>query len=65
MANGVYMSGIFGSSPVSPLQKHMSKVYACATELVPLFNAVINEDWDEVARLQKIISLSLREMRMY
>lgn len=56
MAVGGYMSGIFGSSPVSPLQKHMAKVYSCASELVPLFNAVINEDWDEVARLQKIIS---------
>lgn len=61
MAVGGYMGGIFGSSPVSPLQKHMSKVYACATELVPLFNAVINEDWDEVARLQKIISDLERE----
>jgi len=56
MAVGGYMGGIFGSSPVSPLQKHMSKVYACASELVPLFNAVINEDRDEVARLQKVIS---------
>ena len=50
------MGGIFGSSPVSPLQTHMSKVYACASELIPLFNAVINEDWDEVSRLQQIIS---------
>ena len=56
MTVGGYMGGIFGSSPVSPLQKHMSKVYACASELVPLFNAVINEDWDEVSRLQQIIS---------
>jgi predicted phosphate transport protein (TIGR00153 family) len=56
MAKGGYMSGIFGSSPVSPLQLHMSVVYKCASELVPLFNAVINEDWDEVARLQQIIS---------
>ena len=56
MAKGGYMSGIFGSSPVSPLQQHMSKVYKCAQELVPLFNAVINEDWDEVSRLHKVIS---------
>jgi len=56
MARGGYMGGIFGSSPVSPLQTHMSKVYACASELIPLFNAVINEDWDEVSRLQQIIS---------
>jgi len=50
------MSGIFGSSPVSPLQEHMSKVYACASELIPLFNAVINEEWDEVANSQQLIS---------
>lgn len=56
MAKGGYMSGIFGSSPVSPLQKHMSKVYACASELIPLFNAVINEDWDEVVKRQQLIS---------
>jgi len=56
MAKGGYMGGIFGSSPVSPLQKHMAKVYACASELIPLFNAVINEDWDEVAKCQRLIS---------
>ena len=56
MTVGGYMGGIFGSSPVSPLQKHMSKVYACASELIPLFNAVINEDWDEVAKHQQLIS---------
>ena len=56
MAKGGYMGGIFGSSPVSPLQKHMSKVYACTSELIPLFNAVINEDWDNVAKSQQLIS---------
>jgi len=56
MAKGSYMSGIFGSSPVSPLQKHMSKVYACASELIPLFNAVINEEWDDVIKHQQLIS---------
>jgi len=56
MAKGGYMSGIFGSSPVSPLQKHMSKVYACASELIPLFNAVINENWDDVIKHQQLIS---------
>jgi predicted phosphate transport protein (TIGR00153 family) len=50
------MGGIFGSSPVSPLQAHMKIVYDCASELIPLFNAVINEDWDEVSRLQQRIS---------
>ncbi|MDT8282310.1 MAG: TIGR00153 family protein [Gammaproteobacteria bacterium] len=55
MVRGGYMSGIFGSSPVSPLQKHMSKVYDCASALVPLFNAVINEDWDDVSKHQQRI----------
>ena len=56
MVVGGYMGGIFGSSPVSPLQAHMTKVYACASQLIPLFNAVINEDWDQVRTVQKKIS---------
>lgn len=56
MSKGGYMSGIFGRSPVSPLQEHMTKVYACASELVPLFNAVINEDWETVRQSQQKIS---------
>jgi len=56
MPAGGYMSGIFGSSPVDPMQQHMAKVYACASELVPLFNAVINEDWETVKKLQQKIS---------
>ena len=56
MPVGGYMSGIFGSSPVDPMQEHMAKVYACASELVPLFNAVINEDWDTVEKKQRKIS---------
>jgi len=60
MPLGGYMSGIFGSSPVDPMQEHMAKVYACASELVPLFNAVINEDWETVEQTQQKIS-SLEE----
>lgn len=56
MPVGGYMSGIFGSSPVDPMQEHMAKVYACASELVPLFNAVINEDWATVETTQQKIS---------
>ena len=60
MPLGGYMSGIFGRSPVDPMQEHMAKVYACASELVPLFNAVINEDWETVEETQQKIS-SLEE----
>lgn len=56
MPKGGYMSGIFGSSPVDPMQKHMDKVYACASELIPMFNAVVDEDWDAVRKRQQKIS---------
>ena len=56
MARGGYMSGIFGNSPVAPMQKHMAKVYACASQLIPLFEAVIAEDWEKVQGLQQEIS---------
>ena len=56
MPKGGYMSGIFGASPVKPIQDHMSKVYACACDLIPLFNAVISNDLVNVVKYQKRIS---------
>ncbi|HFD79236.1 MAG TPA: TIGR00153 family protein [Gammaproteobacteria bacterium] len=56
MPVGGYMSGIFGSSPVKPLQQHMAKVLTGVSELIPLFEAVIEEDWDRVAAIQQKIS---------
>lgn len=56
MAIGDYLSGIFGASPVKPMQHHMDKVMTCVNELVPLCEAVIAEDWDAVKEVQKQIS---------
>ena len=42
--SGVYLSGIFGSSPVRPLQEHMAKVVSCVSELIPFIHAVITGD---------------------
>lgn len=56
MAVTDYLSGIFGSSPVAPMQKHMAEVYLCVSELTPLFEAVIAKDWAEVKKVQKKIS---------
>ncbi|HEY9052622.1 MAG TPA: TIGR00153 family protein [Gammaproteobacteria bacterium] len=56
MPAGDFLSNIFGKSPVKPMQHHMEKVFSCVSELVPLFNAVIAEDWDQVAKVQKQIS---------
>lgn len=64
MTVGGYMSGIFGSSPVKPMQQHMAKVLACVSELIPLFDAVIREDWDSVSASQQKISLLEKEADM-
>lgn len=56
MPAGDFLSNIFGKSPVKPMQHHMEKVFSCVSELVPLFNAVIAEDWDQVGQVQKKIS---------
>lgn len=47
MAGG-YLSGIFGASPVRPLQHHMQEVVACVKQLNPFVEAVIAGD--EAAR---------------
>jgi len=43
---GGYLSGIFGASPVRPLQEHMTRVVACAHELPAFTAAVIDGDND-------------------
>ena len=50
------MSGIFGNSPVKPMQKHMQQVQSCVQELVPFFEAVKAQDWDQAKKVQKQIS---------
>ena len=57
MAVGGYMSGIFGSSPVKPMQQHMAKVLACVNKLPALFDAVFRGDWDAVERIKNEISV--------
>lgn len=43
MAGG-YLSGIFGASPIRPLQQHMERVVACVNELVPFTEAALSGD---------------------
>lgn len=44
-----YISGLFGTSPIRPLQQHMEVVHTCIKHLDPLFSGVIEEDWDKVS----------------
>ena len=51
-----YISRMFGSSPVRPLQKHMAEVHACVIELIPFFEALLEKDWAKVEAQQAKIS---------
>jgi predicted phosphate transport protein (TIGR00153 family) len=53
--SGSYFSKIFESSPVTPLQEHMSKVVSCVNELRPFTKAVLDGDEKSVARHYKNI----------
>lgn len=55
MAGG-YLSGIFGSSPVRPMQQHMDKVHACVSELVPFVEASLKGDLEGMQKQREIIS---------
>jgi uncharacterized protein len=48
-------SGLFGKSPIRPLQEHMQCVVECTRYLLPFFDAVINEDWKQAEELYERI----------
>ena len=50
------ISGLFGSSPIRPLQKHMASVQQCVSQLLPYIDAVLKQDWDAAAEHQANIS---------
>ena len=55
------MSGLFGSSPIKPLQRHMASVQACTAQLLPYIDAVLARDWDAAASEQAKIAQMERE----
>jgi len=62
---------IFGQSPIQPLQTHIEKVFECVSNLRPLFDGLICEDWDKVkiirdqiARLEGEADVLKKEIRM-
>lgn len=58
MPSNAFFSRLFGRSPVANIQEHMNVAADCAAELVPFFDAVIAEDWDEaLAESGKIAEL--------
>ncbi|MEW5008350.1 TIGR00153 family protein [Cycloclasticus sp. 46_83_sub15_T18] len=60
MASKNYLSGLFGSSPVAPLQAHMTIVDECVAQLIDLFEhmaagdtAAVAEDYQRIAGLEQ------------
>ena len=52
MTQSSYFSKIFGSSPVTPLQQHIDRVVLCVEQLIPYFESVIKNDWEQAAKVQ-------------
>ena len=50
------LSELFARSPIKPIQDHITKVVECTEALKPFLVAVFEENWDEAARLQKLVS---------
>lgn len=47
---------LFGKSPFGPLVAHTKKVHECVEVLRPLMEALVNEDYTEIRRLQDKVS---------
>ncbi len=50
------ISELFGKSPFGPLVTHSKKVYECVELIKPIMEALMNENYEEVHRLQDTIS---------
>ncbi|BAP15218.1 hypothetical protein Y017_09465 [Alcanivorax sp. 97CO-5] len=58
MSFGSSIAGLFGRSPIKPLQKHYDTVHDCARTLADFFAAVTTNDWDKArAARQRIADL--------
>lgn len=68
---GGYLSGIFASSPIGPLQKHMARVVECVSRLNPFFEAVMagdaqrrHEIAEEIVQLEHRADELKKELRL-
>ena len=47
---------LFGKSPFGPLVEHTKKVHECVEMIRPLMEALVNEDYEEIRKLQDEVS---------
>jgi uncharacterized protein len=55
MSSSNSITGVFGRSPIKPLQGHMQSVVECAEYMLPFFEAVIANDWTQAKKHYKQI----------
>lgn len=55
MVTNNYMSGLFGRSPIKPLQEHMYRVYMSIKHLSPLVEGMVSGDEKAILAAQKEI----------
>jgi uncharacterized protein len=55
---------VFGPSPIRPIEQHIHKTHQCAKQLYPFFEAVMEEDWQKAAEIQKMIGKLEKEADM-
>lgn len=53
--------GLFAKSPITPLQKHITKVHETCELLVPFFTATAEQDWDKAEKIREQISQCERD----
>jgi len=51
--NNIY--GLFGKSPISPLQQHMTHTHSCISELKGFMVAIHAKDWNQAEEIRSII----------
>ena len=63
--------GLFAKSHIKPLQKHIVKVHVCCEQLIPFFDAVAEDRWEDaekirqqIAQLEKEADILKREIRL-
>ncbi len=63
---------MFGPSPIRPIEQHMRKIYLCAKQLYPFFEAVLNQDWqtassikNKIVSIEKEADLIKRDLRLH
>jgi predicted phosphate transport protein (TIGR00153 family) len=49
------IDGLFGKSPISPLQQHMTSVHSCISELKGFMVAIHAQDWVKAEEIRKDI----------